>query len=322
MDFHRLEEEISGTFSGSILASMGSEVVFKKSFGLANVEFQVGNTPSTKYRIWSITKLFTAVAIMMLVERGRLTPEQTIDRYFPDEPVLNQRITIRHLLTHTSGIHSYTSSADFDTTWNKQPLGMEGVLRLIRQYPPCFAPGADTAYNNSAYFLLGSIIEKVTGESYAAYLKRMIFDPLGMSHTGLEDNYTIIPGMANGYSQGEAGLRKCEYTDIETAFSAGGLYSTVEDLHQWDQALHADRLISRDTRAEMMTEQSSGYGLGFRIGEMLGRRMVGHSGSYRGFRGRYDRFPDEQASIIVLSNVDVPIEGISEAVATTLFECN
>ncbi|WP_173275499.1 serine hydrolase [Paenibacillus sp. NEAU-GSW1] len=318
----RCVQETSGAvpFSGSIIAARGSEILFKRSYGFASLEHEVCNTPSTKFRIWSITKLFTATAILMLHEAGKLGLDQSAAELLPDDWALDERITVRHLLTHASGLHSYTSSQDFDSKWTKLRLGTEGIKGLIQQYPPLFEPGADRSYNNSAFYLLGLIIAQLSGEGYEQFLKRNIFEPLGMLSTGLEKNSAVIGGMASGYAVEGDALHKSEYLDIENAFAAGGLYSTVEDLFKLDQALYTERLLPSAAIERMLAPDGFGYGLGWKSDYRQGRPVVGHSGSYRGYRGEFDRYPDERVCVIMLSNVDKPIEDLCRAIAEVVLD--
>lgn len=307
-------------FSGSVLIVKEGRVLFNNSYGYASIEHQVRNTPSTKYRIWSVTKLFTAMAVMILHEKGEIDMDDSIDMFFTNIPCqLDKRITIRHLLTHTSGIKSYTQSEEFDTKWNKIPLIQEEVLQLFWSVPLEFEPGTACAYNNSAYYLLGILIEKVTGLSYENYLKHTIFEPLGMQNTGLDNNHKIVPGMANGYHIDAEEVIKGEYVDIETAFSAAGLYSTVEDLFLWDQALYTEKLVSAKMLEQATTPFCDIFGLGFRIYNDQSRRRIGHGGAYRGFRSDYSRYPDGQVSIIILSNYHLPVDGLRDRIAEITF---
>lgn len=308
-------------FSGSVLAAKDGAVLFKQSYGCASREHGVLNTPSTKYRIWSITKLFTASVVIMLHEKGLLDLDQSIADISQKLSVFDHTITVRQLLNHTSGIYSYTDSEEFARRGSKLPMGREEMLRHIHQQPCVFLPGAACAYNNSAYYLLGIIIECLTGEHYETYVKRTILEPSGMYNTGLDNNSSIISSLATGYSwDRDEGIRKSEYVDIETAFSAGGLYSTVEDLYLWDRELHAGRLISKRMQEQMLTPYLDGYGLGWKIEGKHGRRRVGHSGAYRGFRAELDRYLDDNATVIILSNLDAPVEEIRDSIAAILLQ--
>jgi D-alanyl-D-alanine carboxypeptidase len=316
-----IQQQTNGAipFYGSVLVSIEGEVLYKNGIGLGSIEHGVQNTASTKYRIWSITKLFTAVMIMMLYERRILDLEESISHYLANEISFDPRISVRHLLTHTSGIPSYTSDDKFEGTWNKRSLGHGGILKLIQQSPADFEPGADMIYNNSAYYILGLIIEQVTGVSYEHYLKHTILDPLGMLHTGLDHNHLIISAMASGYCMEDNVICRSEWVDIENAYAAGGLYSTVEDLYIWGQALDKNILISATMKERMLTVHAPGYGLGWSVDTIHGKRRVGHAGSYKGYRAKFDMYPDEHASIIVLSNLDVPIELMNDTIAGIIF---
>jgi CubicO group peptidase (beta-lactamase class C family) len=274
----RFEEYMSACvevnhFSGAVLVSKDGKTLFSKGYGLANIEHQVLNTPRTKFRLGSITKQFTAMAILILQERGKLKVEDPVGKYFDDAPRAWEGVTIRHLLTHTGGVPSY------------------------------FKPGEKFHYSNSCYFLLGAIIEKVSGKTYEAFLKEAIFDPLDMKDTGYDHPATILPGRASGYSLGKDGLVNAEYLDMAQPYSAGSLYSTVEDLARWDRALNEGKLISKDSYAKMYTPLKNNYAYGWVVTTAKGRKEIQHGGGINGFVTQILRYPDQKVCVVVLCNV-------------------
>jgi CubicO group peptidase (beta-lactamase class C family) len=227
-----LSYHANGQFNGSALVAESGRVIFKKGYGLANMEWGIPNTPDTKHRLGSITKQFTAMLVLQLVEKGKLKLDGKITDYLPDyRKDTGERVTIHHLLTHTSGIPSYTGLPKFFDEVSRDPYP---VAEFVKKY--CsgnleFEPGSKFAYNNSGYFLLGAIIEKVTGKPYEAVLKEQILDPLGMKDTGYDRHGTVLPKRAAGYSKTLLGYENAPYLDMSLPYAAGSLYSTIEDLY-------------------------------------------------------------------------------------------
>jgi len=239
-------------FTGSILVALDGEAIVSKGYGMANVELDVPNTPTTVFRLASITKQFTAAAIMMLQERGKLNVNDPFCRYLADCPPAWQPITIRQLLTMTSGIPGVTALELGPL--RGVPVPWDQWLAATRTKPLEFTPGEQFKYANPGYTLLGFIIERQSGQSYGDFLQDNIFTPLGMTQTGYEDPRRIIKHRATGYRQlpGDP-VTNVPYAEMIGLFSAGGLYSTTEDLLRWDRALYTDQLLSRRARDDMFT---------------------------------------------------------------------
>jgi CubicO group peptidase (beta-lactamase class C family) len=269
----------------SVIVIQNGEVLHERSYGLASIELGVPNTPDTVFRLGSITKQFTAMAILQLHDRGLLSIDDPVARYLPDTPH-GDAITIRHLLTHTSGI----SQAD------------DAQLE--------FAPGERLNYSNKGYWLLGRIIERISGRPYEDYLRENILGPLGMSHTGFEHRSEVIKHRASGYSNREGGgYLNTGFDDVSGAYSAGALYSTVRDMRLWDQALYTDRLAKPETielaftPAKLNDGRLASFGFGWMVRDYRGLREVCHGGDISGFNSYIARFPDQRFTVIVLSNV-------------------
>ena len=290
-------------FSGSILVAQDGQPVVSKGYGMANLELAVPNTTQTVFRLGSITKSFTATAIMLLQERGKLGVSDPICQYLTDCPAAWQPLTIRHLLTHTSGIASYTGFPDFPKT-TILPTSTADMVGRLKDKPLEFAPGEKFAYSNSGYYLLGMIIERASGKSYADFLQEAIFTPLGMTQTGYDDPARIIKHRAAGYARNAGATVNAAYMDMTVPFAAGALYSTTEDLLRWDRALYTDSLVSKQSRDDMFTPFKSGYGYGWSIGKKFDRQSIGHGGGIYGFATYFDRFPADRVTVIVLSNVE------------------
>lgn len=298
----KAQQEVNG-FSGTALVARDGKVLLRKGVGLANREWNIAATPETKFRLGSITKQFTATAIMLLEQRGKLKVEDTLDKHVSDCPEAWKKVTIHQVLSHTSGIPSYTGEPAYASNKLK-PTPPADLVALFRNRPLDFEPGAQYKYSNSGYSLLGFIIEKASGESYEAFLKKNIFVPLGMKSTGYDHNTEIVPMRASGYSVSGVKARNAEYVDMTIPYAAGALYSTVDDLYTWDQALYGDKVLPQEALKRMFTVVKNNYGYGWSIAKRDGRTMIGHGGGIDGFSTMIARYPEQKAAVIVLSNVE------------------
>ncbi|MDX1604417.1 MAG: serine hydrolase domain-containing protein, partial [Salinimicrobium sediminis] len=228
-----------GQFNGSALVSDDGELVFSDGFGMANMEYDIPNKPETKHRLGSITKQFTAALILQLVEEGKLELDKPISTYLPNYkgPAANV-VTLHHLLTHSSGIPSYTSFPGFFEEQSRDPSSPAEFVKVFADSTLQFTPGEKFAYNNSGYFLLGHIIEEVTGKSYEQVLQEKILEPLDMDDTGYDHHATILKNRAAGYEKNGNEYVNAPYLDMSLPYAAGSMYSTVEDLYKWDRALY------------------------------------------------------------------------------------
>lgn len=300
-------------FSGAVLVADRGRVVYQGARGEANSDWAIPNAPSTKFRIASVTKQFTALAILQLVDAGALELDAPITRYLTDYPAESgDKVTVRHLLNHTSGIPSYTERPNFFNDEAKERLPVDEFVKAYCSDPLEFEPGSQFNYNNSGYFLLGAILEEVTGQTYAEVLGERIFTPLGMRDTGIDDQYRVVPGRAVGYDDILGGRRIAKWMDMSTPFAAGAMYTTVGDLWKWDQALRAETLLQGDLAREMVTPGLGDYGFGWEITELPaetgldtdgGTRIVNyHGGGMPGVSTLIWRVPAEERCIIVLGN--------------------
>jgi D-alanyl-D-alanine carboxypeptidase len=294
----------AGKFMGSVLVARNGETVFRKSYGWANAEWEVPNVPEAKYRLGSITKQFTAVAILQLVEQGKLKLDDPINKYLPNPPASWEAVTIEHLLTHTSGIPSYTGLPGFFEKRISAPLTPIEIADLSRDLPLEFKPGEKFAYNNTGYVLLGYIVNKVTGVPYIDYLRAHVLDPAGMKDTGYDSFSEVIPRRATGYSGSVANLRNSRYIDMSLPYSAGALYSTVEDLRKWDQVLYTNKLLTPESMKRMFTPGKDNYGFGWFIDKLGTHPRIGHGGGIPGFNSMIARYPEEKLLVVVLSNLE------------------
>lgn len=290
-------------FSGAILIAQNGNVLVSKTYGLASIENDVPLTPQTKFRIGSLTKQFTAMAMLILQERGALKLQDPICKYLPNCPDAWQAITIQHLLTHTSGITNFTYSLNTVETVSSTPPVLRNVERLSNK-PLEFKPGRMFRYSNSGYVLLGHIIERVSGKTYEGFVRENIFNPLKMSNTGYDHAGLVLKRRATGYSRRSDTLVNAAYVDMIMPFSAGGLYSTIEDLYAWEQSLYTENLVSKASLDEMFTPFKGHYGYGWYIGTQFNRQYISHSGWIEGFATAIGRFPVDKLTVVVMSNLD------------------
>jgi CubicO group peptidase (beta-lactamase class C family) len=306
-------------FSGAILLARGGQILLSKGYGMANLEDGTPNTPQTKFRLGSITKQFTAAAILKLQEQGKLNVQDAICKYVENCPAAWQPVTVHHLLTHTSGIPNVTSFPEFRKVKFFRTTPLE-ALAMFRDKPLEFAPGEKFNYSNSGYLLLGYIVERASGKMYAEYLRENIFQPLGMKNTDLDVNSAIIKNRAAGYTQGPQGIINAEYIDMTIPYAAGALYSTVEDMYLWDRALYTEKLISKKSLEAMNTPFKDGYAYGVGVGEQYGLKTIVHGGGIEGFSTFLARFVGDDGTVIVLSNIDrANTEGIAKRLGGMLF---
>jgi CubicO group peptidase (beta-lactamase class C family) len=296
-------------FGGSILVAKDGEILLNRGYNYANWELKVPNSPQTKFRISSITKPFTATLIMMLYERGLIDLEERMCRYLPNCPTHWQEITVHNLLSHTSGIPEYTTLLGADQV-SRDPHNVSGLIDLFREEPLNFTPGDSYQYSNSNYILLGAVIEQVTNQRYRQFLQQVMLDPLGMENSGMDDHRQILNARASGYQIQGTLLVNAPFLDMTNAYATAGMYSTVEDLFLWDQALYSNQLLTDDSLEAMFrpyfgVDGSGGeYGLGWQISDFQGHRKVEHTGGINGFRTNISRYIDDQITIILLSNIE------------------
>ena len=250
-------------FMGSVLVAQDGKVLLDKGYGFANLEWDVPNTPTTKFRLGSITKQFTAASILLLEERGKLKVEDPVKKYMPNAPAAWDKITIFHLLTHTSGIPSFTGFSDYESH-EAQAMTPGKLVEWFRDKPLEFEPGTKWNYSNSGYVLLGYLIEKISGQSYSDFVQQNIFTPLGMKDSGYDSNSAIIAHRAAGYAPGKSGPVNAGFVHMSIPFSAGALYSTTEDLLRWEQGLFGGKVLKPESLAKMTTpfKQDYAFGLG------------------------------------------------------------
>ncbi len=303
----------------AVLAARDGKILFEQGYGMGDLEHGVPVKLETKFRIGSITKQFTASAILKLAEGGKLSVQDKLSKFIPDYP-RGDEVTVHHLLTHTSGIHSYTSKPEFleKVTESAKP---EDHIKSFKDDPYDFNPGQKWSYNNSGYFLLGYIIEKVSGQSYGDYLKMAFFKPLGMEDTGVHEQTGKLKFEAIGYSFEDGRINKALDWNMSKAGGAGALYSTVRDLYRWNEAVFNGKVLNESSLKAAFTPvktaaddasqaKEDGYGYGWGIQTMRGLREISHGGGLNGFVSYLMRLPEEKFTVAVLVNCSPSPPGV------------
>lgn len=292
-------------FMGSVLVARGDQVLLSKGYGSANLEWNIPNSPATKFRLGSVTKQFTAASILLLEERGKLKTDDPVKKFVPDAPAAWDKITIFHLLTHTSGIPNFTSFPDYAS---QEPFATtpEKLVGRFRDKPLEFEPGEKWNYSNSGYALLGFVIEKTSGESYEKFVQENIFGPLGMKDSGYDSNSAIIPRRAAGYAPvpGKDGPVNVGFIHMSVPFSAGALYSTTEDLLRWEQGLFGGKLLSAASLAKMTTPFKNDYACGVEVHTVNGHKVISHGGGIEGFNTFLAYYPEDKLTVVALGNLN------------------
>jgi CubicO group peptidase (beta-lactamase class C family) len=317
-----------GQFNGTVLVAEKGAVIFKKGYGMADLEWDIPNTPDTKFRLGSITKQFTSMLVMQLVQEGKIKLDGKLSEYLPYyRKDTGQKVTIHNLLTHTSGIPSYTSLPGFFKNVSRDPYGVEEFVKKYCSGDLKFEPGSKFEYDNSGYFLLGAIIEQLTGQSYEKALQERILDPVGMKDTGYDHHDTILKKRASGYQKSADGsVTNAPYLDMSLPYAAGSLYSTVEDLFKWDRALYTDKLLSESNKETMFKPFLDNYAYGWFVGKVtLGNSQeklptVSHEGGINGFNTLEVRLIDDRSLIVLLNNAGgARLEDMARNIAGILY---
>ncbi|MBX2990120.1 MAG: serine hydrolase [Bacteroidetes bacterium] len=293
----------------TVLVARDGQIVYKKAFGMANLELHAPMQVDNVFWIASIGKQFTAVAILQLMEQGKLNLQDEITKFIPDYPTQGKRITIEHLLTHTSGIHNFSGMKDPDKKLALDCTPNE-VIDFFKNLPMRFAPGTKWEYSNSGYFLLGYIIETITGKPYAEYLEENFFKPLGMTNSSYANDTRIIKNRVDAYTYGDNGFENSKPRNITHVYSAGAIQSTVEDLFKWHQAVHTNRLLKKENLDKAFTSyrladgKETEYGYGWRLGYVYDSPSLWHGGLIAGFGTMELYLPEEDVFVTVFSNCD------------------
>ena len=314
----------AGRFDGTVVVADGDEVIYERGVGLADRSWGVANAPDTRFRIASLTKQFTAALVLQLVEAGDLDLDAAVTRVLPDYPAAQgDRVTVHHLLSQTSGIPEHLGLPGFDDM-KRRPYAPDSFLAVFSGLPLDFEPGSRFAYSNSNYYLLGVLIEHVTGQPFAVALRERLLAPLGLADTGYDDGAAVIDRMASGYTRVGSGYQHATYLDPSVPYAAGMMYSTARDLVAWTRALHRGEPFARaETLERMTTPVHDGYAYGLGVSMLpLGAapvRAIGHSGGIFGFSTFLLYFPDADRTVAVVANTEDRTQPIALALAQILY---
>jgi CubicO group peptidase (beta-lactamase class C family) len=311
----QLDELLSTQFKTSgpgceILVAKKGEIVYKKAFGNANIELNVPMKPEMVFKIGSITKQFTAVAILQLAEQGKISLEDSLQKYIKDFPAKGHTITIENLLTHTSGISDYMRLDHGDKYAERKDYEPQQVIDKFKTLPLEFEPGTKFSYSNSGYYLLGYIIEKISGKSFKTYLQENILTPLSLDHTYFDSSNIIIPNRVNGYRKEGSDHRNADYWSMTIAYSAGELISNVEDLFKWHNGLYSYKILKKETLEKAFTPFKlrdgtvTEYGYGWILKNVSGIKSIEHGGAITGFLSNEIYFPAEDIFVAALFNCE------------------
>jgi CubicO group peptidase (beta-lactamase class C family) len=312
-------------FMGVALMAVDGRVVFEKAYGSGDLEWDAPHTTESVFRLGSLSKPFTAVAIAQLAQKGALKTEDPIVKYVQDLPKSWKGVTLHQLLTHSSGVPNYTSQPGFWRQVVMHPNTPQELVSLVRNQPLDFEPGRHWGFSNTNYILLGMVIEQVTKQRYPDYLRQAVLDPLEMKNTGYDVASVVLKHRAHGYTLSPHGLVNATYVDMSVPYSAGGLYSTARDLLRFDQALYSDQLLNANWRERVFTAHilttvdSSSHGYGWFIAREKGWVQHTHEGGFPGFSTMLARYPEARSTIVLLSNLSTPdIAKMTSALAEML----
>lgn len=329
-----VSEDMSGNTPGmSLLLTKGRDVLIRKPYGLANLETGEKITCEDQFVIASNTKQFTCAAIMMLKERGLLDYDEPIERFFPDFPDYRKYVTIRDMMTHVSGIQEYFEENKWLNIPNSATADTKRMLEIIKGFGDLtFKPRTQYSYCNSSYVMLGNIVEQLSGMSFGEFLKKNIFQPLGMEHT-IAPDYMDVKGenLTEGYvKDADGNFVKQDYNMALVGYADGNIQSTVDDLFIWHQYLYmsdSELILKRESLAEafknnyLLDGTATGYGFGFFLGDYKGHKEIWHTGGTTGFISRASRFVDDDMSLIMLTNYEgLPKNVMYEKIAAQIFE--
>lgn len=310
-DVARMEQVIRasvdrGEFAGSVLVARDGQVLLDRGYGLANREWGAPNDGDTKFRLASVSKQFTAVAALLLSERGLLDLDAPVKTWLPDAPAAWDGVTMRRLLNHTAGMPDFTRFDDYESR-KTQATTLDDLIARFRDRPLDFQPGQKWAYSNSGYILATAIIEKASGQPYAAFVAENLFAPLGMDDSGYDGHAPVLARRASGYVPTARGVVNADYVDMSIPQGAGGLYSTTRDLLKWEQGLFGGKLLRPQSLAQLTTPDRDNYALGLIVAKADGGDgVISHSGGIEGFNTYLAYDPAERTTVVVLGNLNGP----------------
>jgi CubicO group peptidase (beta-lactamase class C family) len=301
--------EKAGLFNGSVLVVQNGKVLLQQGYGVRDADAKILNDENTIYQIGSVTKQFTSAIILRLAEAGKLSLTDKVSKYLPDFPNA-EKITIENLLSHTSGIYNYTNNGEFMEKEVEKSIDRNALYAMVKDKPLEFEPGSKMSYSNTGYMLLGYIIEKVTGRKYEDVVRTEIFQPLQMTNSGFDFKNLKAANKAIGYSGIQNGKgNKSMIVDSTVSFAAGAIYSTLGDLNKWNNAVLSEKIMKKASLENAFTPRHSKYGLGWSVDSVAGKRMIAHGGGIHGFLSYNLAIPEENTSVILLTNVSTSKPG-------------
>ena len=308
----------------SVAIARQGHVIFARGYGMANLQHSVAVTPETVFHIDSISKNILSGVVLQLVEQHKIDLDADVTKYVPQAPTHGRHVTVRQLLNHTSGIFSFTSLPEAEAN-ERLDLTHDQLLALIKDKPADFEAGSAWRYNNSAFYLAGMVVERVTNKEYGEYVREAVFKPLGMNSAQMCDARSVVPHLASGYDRDKGSIVNAAFLSWKLPFAAGAICATATDLLKWQEALDEGRVLSASSLKLMRTPTvlSDGsvidYGLGTRLGMLEGHRALGHTGSGGGFTNALESFPDDHLTVVVLTNTDgTPALSLAAAIARPL----
>ncbi|NIJ19936.1 CubicO group peptidase (beta-lactamase class C family) [Sphingomonas naasensis] len=307
-DANRMQQVIAldadkGEFMGAVLVARDGQLLLDRGYGSANLEWKIPNDGDTKFRLGSVSKQFTAAAILLLQERGKLSLDAPLKTYLADAPAAWEKVTVRHLLSHTGGIPNFTGFPDYEKT-KGLPATLDSLIARFRDKPLDFQPGEKFAYSNSGYILLTAIVEKASVQPYAAFVADNIFKPLGMGDSGYDSHAAVLSHRASGYTPSPHGVVNTDYIDMTIPQGAGALYSTTHDLLKWNRGLFGGKLLKPDSLKAMTTPVKDNYALGLFVANADGATVINHGGGIEGFNTWLGYDPDRKLTVVVLGNLN------------------
>ncbi len=317
LDAYMTAESAVRDFNGAVMVVQKGKTIYQKAFGLADREWNIPNTNDTKFRIGSVTKQFTAACILQLAEQGKLSTDDKLTKYFPDYPK-GDSITIHMLLCHSSGIKNYTSIPEF---WPKSvlPLSHDSMIALFRNKPLDFTPGTKFSYSNSGFYLLGVIVEKVSGKNFSDYVLENVIKKAGLSNTSMDMLDSVLLYRSKGYAKTKYGWRHAMYISMEGPYSAGAMVSTTDDLVKWTKALHSNQVISAASRQKMLTPNFDNYGFGIIIDSFKMHPRIWHNGGIPGFSTNLSYYPQDDLYVVAISNTGYSSDRISASLSAIMY---
>ena len=308
----------------TLLIAQNGKTVRAEGYGLSNIELNVAAKPESIFQSGSVGKQFTATAVMMLVEAGKVGLDDPLTKYFPEAPATWKQVTVRELLSHTAGFTDYPKNFDMRKDYTEADL-----LRMVESVPLAYPPGTSWSYSNLGFLTLGVLIHKVTGQFYGDFLQQRIFKPLGMSTTRVISEADIVPNRSAGYRLVKGQIKNQEWVSPTLNTTAdGALYFSVLDLAKWDAALYTDKLLKRSSLDQMWTvtplkngkPNSGHYGFGWFIEIQRGHKLIEHGGAWQGFETQISRYVDDGLTIIVLTNLEGADPGhVAQGIANIYF---